>query len=609
MILIVKPENADQGEYKGMCFTLLGGTSRSNFYGQAPAVVADFNNDGADDLQLDHFVYHGDPSTNNFVLATTIPTLGLGGFNPVNGEWNVGITLEEARASADRSAADVNADGLLDIIAYRTCGMRNWCAAFIEIYLQDGEGNFSEEHHIAVGDTLCDEVVAGDVTRDGYADVICANYANTNRLFINDRNGQFIEAPAVLGTTQDPTVFVAIMDLNLDGVSDAFLINEGADENSEVVLADVSSTGEYLVQLHLGAGGTPLQTIPNQAPVDISAADVNGDGLPDLVIAHGITDDNTNPYYWTRSVDNSEQEAGDVHVRLNKGMGTFEVEPVVLSTTAELGCADIVVTGNFNSDGFADIATGCGEHSDQFYRLVHDDFIQRPTFNPTVRIALSDGNGGFQETSVDIGMWARDIVAADLNNDGLDDLVIGHGYFIEEELFLASEFLGSETRFYLMPDGRPQYNVPSSESARKVCLDEDNDPTTVEGKCNTVLFNDGTGDFTSRPVLPVRGSMRTWGVTVDDFNEDGWMDIMFANEDVPNQILLNDQAGDFIEVRTGPVVVEHGCVPSYSITSHWEAAPTDGSICSNCMGTANDNAGPLFNDGGTCGTGYNGFFP
>ncbi len=172
------------------------------------------------------------------------------------------------------------------------------------------------------------------------------------------------------------------IDLNRDGVLDVIFGN-----TNEIVLTVLLGLpgGGFGPQASVGIG------VADEAE-EFDAGDVNGDGVPDLVVAKGY-DFNT------------------VAVLLGKGDGTFGA-PVELTVDLHgFAGPDAVRIADFNGDGHADFAT---ENVDE----------------NTVSVLLGDGRGHFGapvlSTFGTISIGSLD--AADLNRDGILDLVMTTGY-------------------------------------------------------------------------------------------------------------------------------------------------------------------------------------
>jgi hypothetical protein len=118
-------------------------------------------------------------------------------------------------------------------------------------------------------------------------------------------------------------------------------------------------------------------------PQSVAAADLNGDGNPDLAVANSYD---------------------AVSVLLNQGDGTFA--PQVMYTSG-LG-PRWVAAGDLNGDGTPDLA-------------VADQFAQ------SVSVLLNQGHGTFApQVTYDAGQSPSSVLVADLNGDGKPDLAVAN---------------------------------------------------------------------------------------------------------------------------------------------------------------------------------------
>jgi FG-GAP-like repeat/FG-GAP repeat len=135
---------------------------------------------------------------------------------------------------------------------------------------------------------------------------------------------------------------VVVADVNGDGLPDIVVSNEGEGYDG------VGSPGAVVLLQSTPAGATTPTflapaTIPTDSAVSIAVADLNGDGMPDIVIASGY------------------QNANAVEVMFNtttKGSTTLSFGAVVSYTG--LGNPASVAIGDLNHDGLPDIATADG---------------------------------------------------------------------------------------------------------------------------------------------------------------------------------------------------------------------------------------------------------
>src|SRR5882762_11460943 len=132
-------------------------------------------------------------------------------------------------------------------------------------------------------------------------------------------------------------------------------------------------------------------------------ADVNGDGILDIVTANGYAPDGVNPDFGGQGIS----------VLLGNGDGTFQD---ALTVRAD-GNPSFVAVGDFNNDGKADIAV-----------------LNGPGTN-TVSVLYGNGDGSFQLPGSELVISDRPIVrgllgqygtlvAADFNGDGKLDLAV-----------------------------------------------------------------------------------------------------------------------------------------------------------------------------------------
>lgn len=138
---------------------------------------------------------------------------------------------------------------------------------------------------------------------------------------------------------------------------------------------------------------------------------------------------------------------------------------------------------------------------------------------------------------------------ADLNNDGLSDLVVGNA----GQNFI---FINHAGTFKDESENRLPENAYTTQDLELVDLDQDGDLDLIEANetYNRILINDGKGSFVyDQNRLPAVND-QTRDVEVGDVDGDGDEDIFFSNVDFggvgnpQNRLLLNDGNGFFSEV-------------------------------------------------------------
>lgn len=190
----------------------------------------------------------------------------------------------------------------------------------------------------------------------------------------------------------------------------------------------------------------------------------------------------------------------------------------------------------------------------------------------------NSGDGRFEDVSARLGLsrafYAMGFSAADVDNDGDQDVLI---YGLHESAFLLNDGFGNYTDasvasglaalrgwvcaaafFDYNRDGKldlfignyvdwkPEYEsgleCDFGTAAKKYC------PVAMFKASSPQLFRgDGRGGF--REVTKEAGLDRlagkVLGISVEDYDRDGWPDLLVANDSVPNFLLLNGGDGTF----------------------------------------------------------------
>lgn len=298
----------------GPTLGLTGGLHQFNLQGGlAPEALAsgDFNGDGFLDLvtansqSSDLTVLFGDGQGN--LVPSSIPTAA-----------NPRFVI----------STDLNGDGKLDLVA------SNYSADAISILIGNGDGSFQPFVTRAVGPRPVG-LAAGDVNGDGKLDLAVAlSNANTVNILLGDGAGGFT-AGAVLPTDANPRSLV--------------LANLDLDDKLDLAVA-CSLNNSVLVFRGDGAGNFNLGPLvkTGMGLFYLTAADLDGDGLLELITA--------NP--GTNSVSVFPNQGGNFPIRRTFNSATFDVWVSAGDINGDL-IPDLVVPGR--SSNALSFLTGNGQ--------------------------------------------------------------------------------------------------------------------------------------------------------------------------------------------------------------------------------------------------------
>jgi hypothetical protein len=219
--------------------------------GQATYLHADLNSDGRED-----FVYTQGQTTGGFAVVLST---GDGTYKAP-----VSYTLPYDETASAVAIGDFNSDGKADLLVF---GVNSSHQCDLFLYLNNGSGAFTEKASFPL-DTEVTSVAVGDFNHDGIMDVAFIEGADLNVWFGNGNSG-FKLGPT---TPVDNEGNLMLGDFDGDGYADLAIGDPVNYDTVQVLYGD-------------GAGSFPSQLtiqVPGGHSV-FAATDVNGDGKMDIV--------------------------------------------------------------------------------------------------------------------------------------------------------------------------------------------------------------------------------------------------------------------------------------------------------------------------------------
>ncbi len=433
-----------------------------------------------------------DLSANNSVLTTAsladpvLETLA-GGFMPVVGNEPSGIV-----------AADFDGDGNMDIAVGLNSVSLNSSAT---VLLGDGTGNFNpvtKNPITAVGKP----VLVQDFNGDGHPDILLGDGHNgAITVLLGNGDGTFTVSPQGVLSTSYGNSPVAAGDFNGDGIP------------------DLAAAGGYYLVILLGKGDGSFTQVPAattniyEASIfsEVVTADLNGDGLSDLVIAdggsqkasvylsngdgtftkgpgtpvglNGATGLTTGDFNGDGKLDLALSLYGassQVAVFLGNGDGSFQANPLLASST--IGTTPFLfTTGDFNGDGIADLLLGAQING------------------ATISLLQGKGDGTFSEISVgSAGLpCCSSSTVADFNGDGATDIASSSFYDGAAQVLLAHQWQAAATVNQVAPAGPGSHQVAASFPGDANFQASTSQSTTLQAKVADPLVTPASGTYTS----------------------------------------------------------------------------------------------------------------
>ncbi len=277
----------------------------------------------------------------------------------------------------------IDHDDRLDVLVDRKITKFGTGYTIIELYINESDGKFSNPHELATVNGFTSSLVAADINEDGIMDLIIGSDRTTNEIFDSSFN---INSTIPLPLTSFRTTDIGVADINNDGLLDIVVGNAGA--RNQILFNKGPENGFF----------TDAINLPGEAAIttaSIAIADVNNDGILDIIVGNG--DDEQNELLLSRQENNNQDQNGLSWVS--------HPLPGAISKSVVITVADM------DNDGFIDIVVGNDGAQNQI--LINQGG------NGTSYVAIDLPSAGIEASST------LSMTVADINGDGLVDIVVG----------------------------------------------------------------------------------------------------------------------------------------------------------------------------------------
>ena len=349
-------------------------------------------------------------------LMAALLTAPAGGQVP-RANFAPAVSYDPGPGSMSVAVADLRSNGKLDLVVANYCKSYNQSGNCIDnaeggvgVLMGNGDGTFQAAVAYGTGAPFATSVAVGDVNGDGIPDLVVSDWCRYGdcspangavSVLLGNGDGTF-QPPVLYGSGGYEAYSVALADLRNNGQVDVIVTNTYYDKtffHGGVSVLLGNGDGTFQAAVGYDSGG--------RIATSVAVGDVNGDGIPDLVV------DNYN---------GSGGPNSTVSVLFGNGDGTFR-PAVVYDSGGEY--ADSVALGDLRGNGIPDVVVA-NRWSDGWGGWQHSD----------VGALLGNGDGTFQQAVTypvggvsgapfpAIGAGYNALVVTDLNGDRVPDVAV-----------------------------------------------------------------------------------------------------------------------------------------------------------------------------------------
>jgi hypothetical protein len=521
----------------------LSGTSTINYYHTDPFDWTSFYDlSGTGQYDIIHLGLATDVAGN--AVYRTLEVIGKDPFLGYTAQMELDLGPQGASPSTTPALfTDLNGDGKPDIIlreAYlyqSNTDNFNVILSTLTGYATGQEIQCTNGFDNAAGDFVPLQgplaVGVGHFSGSGYND-IAAVYAGAIQIYQNDGTGNFTDPAPIMLDSADTVRAATFADLNGDGIPDLVVVEE---PNSASGAEGVTPLAVWTF-LADGHGGFSRTT---PAPIPLATTD---ESIPTSMVLADVDGDG-NP-----DVVLGSSQLGVIRLAINDGSGTMRPPSQPLPFLGSIAGSTVAgvsaqVFADFNNSGHMGFATLTPGGVD-VYVGESDGGFKHTTFLPTPPGALN--------------AWIK---IGDLNNDGIPDIVIGglSPYGSSMAVYLGN----GDGTFRPAPTFLPQASGYSTANATLADVNHDGNLDAVatlvgngfSGFWYGVFFGDGKGNltFNINTLVPIAlftiNYVHPLSATLADFNGDGKLDLLVPTAGFNLTDYLGNGNGTF---TPGPII-------------------------------------------------------